>query len=230
MGMDIPILFWRENGQVKKYEFADLIIHLWNLKVYDYPPTVTDIVSLGDKFDGVEFRKFGNTALVYVAIELHPPTDNYFSCAIEEILNKPTIPSFEYKWDLTLSGHKSSDTDPILGDIPLKYDKVQFGTTTVFYPLKDWTDSEVWQYITENNVPYDKRRYDPNNNFKEQQDKTYNNNYHFACTDCLNPNKDKKVWCRLAGKEVENIGATIDYKDKLKQYKSMSNYIDYSER
>jgi len=230
MGINIPILFWREHGQNKKYEFADLLIHLWDLKVYDYPPSAVDIVNLGDKFDGIGFRSFGNTALVYVAIELHPPTDEMFSCAIEEILNKPTIPTFDYKWDLTLSGHKSGDIDPILGEIPLKHDKVQFGTTTVFYPLRDWTDAEVWQYIIENNVPYEKRRYDANNGFKEREDKTYNNNYHFACTACLNPGNGAKAWCRLMNKEIENIGHTIDYAGKLKIYKALSDYIDYGKR
>ena len=60
------------------------------------------------------------------------------------------------------------------------------GVNAVF-PLRHWTDQDVWDYTELNRVPYDKRRYQ---NRAELDDKWLNPDYVHACTACIDPRED----------------------------------------
>ena len=220
----IPVVFWRENSQFQKYGFANRMINMWNLSVYDYLPIKNEILYHNGRIDGVGFRTVGN-AFFSVHIELARPYNGLFSCALKEIIGKPKT-FFEYPWDTTFIGAKSSDVDPILGPMKLKTDSVPLGNTLLVFPLKDWTDEDIWDYTRTNHLPYDERRYNKDNGFKEFEDKTYNNNYHFACTDCINPEEEEEVYCPMVMKKIVNMGKNIDYAGKLKTYKATFTYIE----
>ena len=223
---NVPIIHWRETSQFQKYDFADEIIREWNLTVFDYPPVANDVIYHDGHFDGLGFRRVGD-GLFYVAIELLKPTGELFSCAIRDILGRPVAQYFSYPWDLTFLGLKASDNDPILGAIKLNTDSFQLGTTTIIMPLREWTDEDIWEYTKKYDLPHDRKRYNPDSGFKDFNDKTYNNNYHYACTNCLNPEFPEKVYCPLQGIRIENVGPKINYAKKLEEYKKMFSYIDW---
>ncbi|MDP2682016.1 MAG: phosphoadenosine phosphosulfate reductase family protein [Deltaproteobacteria bacterium] len=223
---DIPVILWRENSQLKKYEFANRIIDEWHLKVYDFPPAINDIVYRHGKMDGVGFYMIGGN-YVYKAIELSNP-NGHFACSMEDILMKPTCERYNFKWDAVLSGHKKADIDALLGKVELKTDLIQSGNVSLCYPLFDWTDADIWEYIHSNNVPYNEKRYGKDG--VEFKDKTYNENYHAACVKCLDPNEQENVYCEKEKKEVQNMGKLIDYKKRLKAYtETLKEYMNLEE-
>lgn len=223
----IPILQWRFQGQPEKYEFSDRIIKEWELTVYDYPPTYVDIVCSGNEFSAIGLRDIGNGGLAYVAVDLLKPIDNNFGCALRDFVNYPTISSFNYPWGLTFIGNKSCDYDPVLKTVFIKKSIVMVGNTILYCPLRDWTDEDIWKYTEKYNVPYNDKRYDKDNGYKDFEDKTYNAESYYVCTDCVNPNLDKMVHCPLLGCEKKNIESIMNYEEKLKIYKAGMHYIDF---
>jgi len=226
---DVPVIQWRHKRQPKKYEFADKIIKEWGLERHDYQPSFIDIMCLDDKIDVITWRDMGDNGLMYVAIELHKPNGNGFDCAYLDFIQQERIPSYDYNWDLTFIGNKSSDVDSILGAVPIKSKISKLGNTNLYCPIRDWTDEDIWGYTEEYNVPYNDKRYDKSNGYKEFKDKTYNENYHFCCTECVNPNSEEIVTCPITKKERMNIGNEMQYPEKLKTYKEMMSYIDFKE-
>jgi hypothetical protein len=75
------------------------------------------------------------------------------------------------------------------------------------FPLKEWTDDELWEFIEKRRVPtqqgsrYVKR--------KEIEDKLFNNDYIEACTACIDPRNPAKVFCPLVNTEIDNVSARI---------------------
>ena len=65
------------------------------------------------------------------------------------------------KCDAAWVGHKRCDTDKVLGgDAGTRVEgRMMPEQHESFFPLRDWTHEDVWQYIEENDVPYDKARY-----------------------------------------------------------------------
>lgn len=225
---NIPIIQWRFEGQNKKYEFADKIIKDWDLERHDYQPSYVDIMCLGDKIDAITWRGLGDKGLMYVAVELHKPNGK-FCCAYLDFIKLPRIQSYDYKWDLTFIGNKNCDVDPILGAVPVKDKISKLGNTKLYCPIRDWTNEDIWEYTEKYNIPYNDKRYNKEDGYKEFEDKTYNENYHFTCTECLNPNNEDFVMCPITKKERINIGNAMKYPERLKAYKKMMSYIDFKE-
>jgi 3'-phosphoadenosine 5'-phosphosulfate sulfotransferase (PAPS reductase)/FAD synthetase len=103
--------------------------------------------------------------------------------------------------------HKSSDVDPFEGAVPLKTDSVAIGQAEIIFPLRNWTDADVWDYLEENRVPYDKRRYQDR---AELPDKWNNPDFIHACTRCIDPReKEGQVFCPKLRRNVPNVGAQV---------------------
>ena len=212
---NIPILFFKEPFFPKKYSFANRIIEDWNLTVYDYQPFATDTISKNGSFEINNFYSLpnGNYLQLPTGIEKRKEGEDYL-CAFNDILNKPTAQDYKFKWDLVFLGHKSSDKDPIFGDIPIKEQTVKYNGFTLSMPLKDWADKDIWDYIEENNVPYNEKRYDNENGYKEFSDRTYNNDYYPACYECLDPNNSGEVFCPILQRNIKHIGESYEKHDE----------------
>lgn len=208
---EIPVLFLREPFLSKKYKFANRLIEKLDLRVYDYNPFATDFIYNDSHLDIVSLYDLGQGAYTYKPVGLKPAKNGgKLICAVNDILNRPKG-NFDYRWDVSFHGHKSCDVDPLHGKTKLSNDGVKpLGNTLWVYPLKDWTDDDVWGYIKENKIPYDKKRYGGNKN--------YDTDYVECCSYCLNPNLEDKVNCPLENKEILNIGRLTDYKGKLDFY------------
>ncbi len=223
---NLPVVFFRHPGQNKKYEFADTIIHKLDLEVYNYPPSFSWFLYRAGRIDGYDFMDMGGEPMA-VAMELVKPTGGKFYCALNEMANMPTAKEVEYPWGLTFHGHKSCDCDPIVESVPLKQQELRLGSTVIAYPLKDWLHEDVWEYTERFNVPYEARRYDKTNGYEEFENKDYNTDYHYACTDCLMPDATDMVWCERVKKMVKNISHKMNYEENLELLKQKATYIDF---
>lgn len=206
MGKQLPILYWkREHHFPAKNAFANRMIAEWELETYDYPPLFTQVVKKDDKIEVVNNFQVGRAKWISVPSGIIAPKDGEkFLCALNDMYGKPTG-SFNFPWDCVLIGHKSSDIDPLQGAIPLLVD-VTDTEPKVMFPLRHFTDADVWEYTKEFAVPQDMNRYKENG-----EDVAFNNDYYPACTACMNPEGPETVWCPKLNQPVENVSQSLNW-------------------
>jgi len=195
------------------------------LAIYDYPPALTDFIQNDDSIEIVNWYQAGN-AFIYLPTGTYESNEQGFLCALKDLLNKPVIKNYTFKWDTLFVGHKSDDKDPIFGTITPSEKTLDIKGLLLALPLMDWSDSDIWDYTIKNNIPYNDRRYDKNNNFKEFKDKTYNNDYHPCCYKCLNNKEDLTVICPKTDTLVKNISLSdLQNNEKKQTFLSIMNYV-----
>jgi 3'-phosphoadenosine 5'-phosphosulfate sulfotransferase (PAPS reductase)/FAD synthetase len=114
---------------------------------------------------------------------------------------------FPYPWDLIFIGHKSSDVDPFEGAVPLNTDVAEMGGVKLAFPLRDWPDDDVWEFIEKNHIQMQETRY---HGRLEVEDKWHNNDYIHACTACIDPReKAHTVPCPKLKVNVPNVGHRV---------------------
>jgi hypothetical protein len=206
----LPILFHREPSSPKKYAFANRIIEEEGYVCHDYPPSLTQIVKSGDDMQIVSHYQVGPKAFTWFPNRIAPFVDGEpFLCGYRDMYMRP-LGTFSYPWDVAFVGHKSSDTDLILGAVPLAVDiRPTEGGCDFAYPLRYFTDADIWKYIERFSVPYNDRRYDPANGYKEYADITYNDDQFRACVRCMDRDQPAAVFCPLMGLEVGNISGSL---------------------
>jgi 3'-phosphoadenosine 5'-phosphosulfate sulfotransferase (PAPS reductase)/FAD synthetase len=212
MGSKLPILFHREPFFPDKYEFANRIIQQEDFTVYDYPPSSTGVIKNNTHIEIVNFYDIGGGRVAYLPTGIRDflPTIPYL-CGLGDLYQKPTG-NFSFPWDLAFVGHKSTDCDPMFGNVPLKVDvKLNPGSCNYAFPLRHFTDEDVWEYHRRFDVPVNEKRYDPENGFRERRSIRFNPDYHYACTRCMDRDGLQSVLCPLIGGEVTNISGLLRY-------------------
>jgi hypothetical protein len=202
----LPVLYHRHPWFAFKNNFANRIIETWGLEVHDLPPAACGVKANEDHLELVARYHFG-TSGIDLPMNIEPPVSRRdFVCGLQWLL-RPKTANFVWPWKNALIGHKSSDVDPFEGPVPLKCDHTEAAGVSVAFPLGHWTDADVWDYIEQNHVPYDKGRYQDR---AEVPDKWANPDYLHACTACIDPrNKAQKVFCPKIGQQVQNVGANV---------------------
>ena len=208
----LPIVFHREPFEPFKYQFANQIIQNNNYAVYDYPPIGTMMVKRGDEAEIVNRYQVGPVAVTWLGTGIKKPQpDHPFHCGYKDFYEKP-VGLFKFPWDVALVGHKSTDVDPILGPLPLKVDILASeGACDFAYPLRHFTDADVWEYSERFEVPINLKRYDKANGYREFADITYNNDYYFTCVKCMDRDEPEAVFCPKMNCEISNISKDIRY-------------------
>lgn len=218
---DIPVLFFKEAFHPRKYMFANSVINDLNLTVYEYPPTAIEIMYNDGMTEFVNLYTLGQDAYIYLPTGVIQSQGSKI-CAVRDIYHKPKIGQYTYKWDLTFIGHKDSDKDTILENVKPHDGYRKAGLTFFVYPLKDWTDKDIWAYIEEYNIPYNNKRYNKENEYKEFEDYTFNNDYHECCYNCINPDQPDITYCQVENKSILNISRMMNFKNKIKTYENMA--------
>lgn len=212
----MPVIHHRHPWFPHKNEFADKIIRSWALEVFDYLPLACGVKAKPEKIELVARYPFGYSAVDIPVNTEDPLPRRDYVCGLKWIL-RPKQAAMLWDWDTVFIGHKSSDVDPYEGAVPLKHDAADVGEVSVVFPLRHWTDDDVWRYIEENHVEYDRRRYAGH---LEVPDKWLNNDYIHACTRCIDPRNetDKEVLCPKTNQLTPNIGAKVQKLDILPDY------------
>lgn len=211
----LPVLFHREPHHPLKYAFANRVIAQWDLTVYDYPPEDVQVVddAAGRVQEVINLHRAG-ARMVYLPTGLKPRVEGEpWLCGLFDLYLKPKCEGYQYPWDLAFIGHKDTDVDPVLGEVPLRTRLVVSPgepTPAFAYPLKDFTDADVWEYTRAHGLLVNDLRYSPRPPHEELEDLTYNPDYFRACTACMDRDKaGEMVACPRYEKAVPSVAGTI---------------------
>lgn len=216
----VPVIYHAVPWEPWKNDFAWGMMKLWKLETYDYPPVMSGIKVKEDMLEIVHRyqigTKFGNG--IDIPVNVIPPESTLrFGHCGKAIIERPKG-TIKYPWNLILIGHKSSDVDPFDGHIPLMCDTISLDELpTTAFPLREWDDKDVWDFIEEHHVPVQVgTRYIDR---KEVDYKGFNNDYIEACTNCIDPRKPEKVYCPLVDNWIDNISKSVT------KFEGMASYI-----
>jgi hypothetical protein len=223
VGAKLPVIQWREPRFRSRYAFSDRLANAWDLEMYDYAPLdymLTDgfdIETGAPRFDFVKLYQFGQKALALCLGTEEPKPEELASgrylCGLDA-LRRPTG-TFEFPWDSAFHGQKSGDVDLIKGQVPLAQDAlVQAGVPTQYYPMRHWSDADVWAYLEAAGVPNDDTRYEKvGGTWQHRKDKANNSDYYPVCWNCVNRHLGDTVWCPKNSCETNNISHLAPYVD-----------------
>ena len=231
VGAKLPCVQWREPRFRHRYAHSDLLAREWDLEIYDWAPTgyaITDgpdIETGTPRFDFVKMYQLApgdHTAprgkVMMLCLGTEAPNDSQITsksylCGLDA-LDRPTG-SFDFKWDAAFHGQKSADIDLIKGHVPLAVDSlVQPGAPTQFYPMRHWTDADIWNYLEAEGVPNDDTRYEKvQGTWRHRKDKSQNSDYYPVCWNCVNRHLADTVWCPKNSCQTNNISHLAPYID-----------------
>jgi 3'-phosphoadenosine 5'-phosphosulfate sulfotransferase (PAPS reductase)/FAD synthetase len=205
----LPVIYHRDPWFPVKHEFAENTARSWGMEVHDFLPACAGIKVNDKLLELVARYPFGESFM-----DLPKNVSNYrenprrdYICGLNDWIHRPKAAMMPYNWTLIFHGHKSSDVDPFEGNVRLKDEMTRLGLVYLVFPLKDWTDEDVWDYIEEHHIPLEVRRYQGRH---EVTDHWYNNDYLPACTNCIDPrNKEPEVFCPKLRRNVKNVSDWI---------------------
>lgn len=213
---NLKVIFHRESVQHHKYEYANKVMRDWNLHVIDYPPSATALSEGNGHMDVVNLYQVGSKT-IYLPTELHHDDKEQDTvCALSDIYGKMTG-TVNYPFDLVFHGHKSSDSDPILGSVPIFAD-VAFNSDApnIAYPIRHFTDNDVWAYIEDNNIPIHHERYKKQDGvWGDSENKDAHPHYVSCCYSCMSKNTGNNVHCPKWGVTVSNVSSQLRWAPKL---------------
>ena len=207
-GFELPVVFFREPWQPNKYAFQDRIIREWNLLAYTWHPFQSAMQEKNGEYEVQNWYKLNNATLTCPTGIVPREPGLPWACAID-MLNRPKQPYLNiHEVSAAWVGHKRCDSDPVLGgDAGTRVEgRINPEHVSMFYPLRDWSHEDVWQYIEEHDVPYDKKRYiKVDGKWIEQPSQRCNADYVHACTACLDRQANEKVvYCPKLDFEIES--------------------------
>ena len=209
-GFYFPILFYREPYFPKKCKFANRLIEDWNLVVYDYPASATSIGEVDGRMEIMNYYLLSDGKINRLPTGVYDPVGGEpYLCGYEDLYLKPTG-GINFPWDVLFVGHKSSDVDFLLGPIPLIQTVYKAdGGPTISFPIRNFTDEDIWEYTEQFSIPYNEKRYDKDNGYAEFSDRTYNNDWYPTCTACLKSDAEANVYCPRRQEMIEAKGNSV---------------------
>lgn len=221
-GAKIPVIFFREQWQPKKYAFQNRIIEEWGLEVYTWHPSKSAFQQTGNEFEVQNQYLFGgeNKTPVTCPTGITPIEDGKeWICSLDILKRPKNLTGLESNWDLMFVGHKRCDGDPIYGgDAGTRVQlKINPGKCDAIYPIYNWSHNDVFNYCISEGVPIQHDRYEEvDGQWKERTDKTTNCDYVHACTACVDkrPDAPKFVHCPKYRMVVSNVSECVPWADQ----------------
>jgi hypothetical protein len=224
VGAKTPVVQWREPRFRHRYAHSDMLAQAWDLEVYDWSPisyALTDgydIETGVPRFDFVKMYEMAPRKVMFLCLGTEEPqpeelASGRYLCGLDA-LKRPTG-TFNFPWDAAFHGQKSADVDLIKGQVPLAQDAlVQVGVPTQYYPMRHWSDADVWNYLEAEGVPNDETRYEKADGvWQHRKDKSANSDYYPVCWNCVNRHLGDTVWCPKNLCETNNISSLAPYID-----------------
>lgn len=220
-----PVVFWRQPWRPIKYDWANHIIVREGLEVWDWAPYRVTAQTANGQLELVNHYMLGQTesgdaATAAVPYNFYEPRHapkgwEPVVCGLEW-LRRPRG-TFVAPWDCFLHGHKSADVDRMLGPVPIESDIRQTpqAMPDFAFPLRQWTDEDIWEYTRAFDVPVQLTRYDPITG-KELPQKERNPDWWACCTRCLDPAQPAAVDCPKLNCKVSNVSKDVPFHPPLK--------------
>lgn len=208
-----PVILHREPHFPAKYEFADRIIREWNLTVYDFPPSAVTLQKKNGILEPVNhYQVAPGKAYILPKNVYEPKGKEPFLCGLRDFLHRP-LGGMNFPWDVVFLGSRSSDVDPLLGPVPFGVDiSHQPAGPAWAFPLRRWTDDDIWRYTIQRGVPQQDDRYNAES-CQENPDKTTNPDHWCACMRCLDRDGPDVVECPKLKLPVANMGKQLAYSE-----------------
>lgn len=218
--IDIPVVQYRQPKFRERYSYSDRLIKEWDLEVYEYPPMKVSLadgpdVNTGEvRFDMLHYFQWGKNCVILSLGTETPKPDEKFLCGVDDFLQRPTG-TFNWPWGAVFIGTKYEDTDLIKGHVPLAQDiRIVDGSPVSLYPMRDWTDDDIFEYLEESGVEPDPTRYiKKENKWYNNPDKSLNADFYPACFNCVNRHLGRHVHCPKLDATITNISDMAPYED-----------------
>jgi hypothetical protein len=218
--IDTPVIQYRQPKFRERYAYSDRLIKEWDLEVYEYPPMKVALadgpdVNTGEvRFDMLHYFQWGRDCVILSLGTEKPKEGEKFLCGVTDFLQRPTG-TFNWPWGAVYIGTKFEDTDLIKGHVPLAQDiRIVDGSPVSLYPMRDWTDDEIFWYLEDNGIEPDPTRYvKENQNWKNNPDKSLNADFYPTCFNCVNRHLDRHVHCPKLNATITNISDMAPYED-----------------
>lgn len=214
----LPVVFFREQWQPHKYAFQNRIIEDWGLEVYTWHPAISNFQQTGDEFEVQNMYIIDNSRMTCPTGITPVEEGQPWVCSLD-IYNRPKNQGIIAGWDVMFIGHKHCDSDPIYGgDAGTRIDAriMPNNEFSSFFPMRDWTHDDVFQYCEDNNVPIQLDRYEKvEGKWREKKDRSQNCDYVHACTACVDRREGaaKFVHCPKINATIENISNKVVWSD-----------------
>lgn len=207
--LKLPVIWFRQPWPAgKKHRWIESMIAQWGLEVYSPPPLTVTVQQKGERVELVNYYQLGSAGGTAQTIAVPHNLEHGELCGLDWF-NQPKG-TFNAPWDCYFHGHKSTDTDPMLGPVPIDTELLQRpGGPDFCFPLKDWTDHDIWNYSRSANVPQDSARYDVNRG-TELADRQANPDWWGVCTRCMDRRTDGQlVDCPKYSVKLNNISKQL---------------------
>ncbi len=209
--LNLPIICYRTPWQPSRWSFADHIIKLWGLTVHSYLPSSTFLQEKEGMLELISAYQIGNGKVLGIRqkaiTDLTGSCDNI--CGLHDFVRRP-LGDIAFQWDLLLSAQKNGDTDHFGGKHEIKQDVKQTGGADVYFPLRNWTDDQIWDYTNQNGITYDRNRYDEHRSVEAEMFNS--SDVLTGCFECIRRDSTKQVSCpRLNGLVVNNVSDQMPY-------------------
>jgi 3'-phosphoadenosine 5'-phosphosulfate sulfotransferase (PAPS reductase)/FAD synthetase len=109
--------------------------------------------------------------------------------------------------DCVFLGSRSDDVDPVHGPLALERDTVEANGCLFVFPLRNWTEGDVWEASALMGVEQNKARY-------VEKDMTQNADYWDLCCACLKPGAGDAIICPKVGDRVFRLGNYLNLEER----------------
>ena len=212
---EIEVIHFKLPFLPQKYAFHHAAQEAYGMIVHDWIPESIALTHGNNRIDVCEKYSIGSGDLRVMRGTEPMEAGKPWVCGMEW-LNRPKAKVVS-DFDVLLCGHKSSDEDPLTGQIPLEVHKKMIGPTTeMWFPLREWNDKDISVYIKHNDVMFDRNRYD--DNVVSRPDKHLNSDYVHACFNCVDKRLGKFVHCPKNDIQVENVHEHVLHEQPVAEY------------
>lgn len=213
---DLDVVYFRHPWFQRKYDFSDKLAKEWDLTLHsEFPPLAMSIYSSEEKgAEIVNHYGLGQKTMMLLVGKQATERQVKWLCG-RDMLARP-CGNTQWNWDVAFSGHKSSDVDAAAGAIPLLVDiHQQANACDAAYPLRHFTDADIWEYIEKWDLPYNRLRYKKNEDgtYSDDTDSIFNPDYQPYCSKCLDRRADAAVICPKNNLEVTNLSGSLNHVD-----------------
>lgn len=209
---DVDVVYFDAFPSPTKHRFALDIIQRWELTIHSPVARGRDVVANGDHIELAELHELAPNQFTYFPIEAetdYVPDENCL-CGLEK-LTAEVAPQCEFNFDGAFMGIRGDDVDPTWGACPPPDYVIPRGDNfRLVYPLKDWTEKDIWEASFLLGIPQNEARYFNN-------DMTANNDYYPLCTKCLG--SDCEVICPQTNLPLPGMGSTLKLDDRREAWR-----------
>jgi 3'-phosphoadenosine 5'-phosphosulfate sulfotransferase (PAPS reductase)/FAD synthetase len=208
---DIPVLYFKGFPSATKHEFVKRIARELKLNLVLPEPKFKDLIAKDGKVELIQMYEIAAGRLMYFPVEAEPqhiPTP-MSHCVVEEFLKYTNPPVMGF--DGIFVGHRGDDVDPTLGEVKLMEEVVEMDNLRVVYPLKHWTERDIWEFSAKMLIPQNVERY--------SGDMKSNNDYFEACFECLKPAPTTGVFCPKKGRVIPRVGNEMGLEERREKYR-----------